>query len=379
MIIALLFNWRAYAESGNYWHEIRDAVFSTGIIQRSGRHMKLSIGDVLVGLERGQDPEALFMAAFANSEWGCIHEERLFDGFPTVFGMVFENMPTALAEELSEALFEHAGFMGAISIHLEFPPHLALYRLRLPPHYRLEGTKLRAFYSMGNQDGCDPSDLEYMQRLGYEDTAFEDTGAGRTILDDFDTPRHFERVAAFRKLLAHWLPGGEDDSYQLTMMLEDLSPKLFNALGAAAGSLASAENEEDLAQVAISGRRYLEQLADALFPPQDAPRGKRKLDKQAYRNRLWAFAEDHLHGDSTRLSAIGNEVNRVVEELNAGLHADQPKDRVARSIADAALLTATLFALNPNAIRNGYLAYMDSLRAFVGELAAQNRPANQSD
>lgn len=379
MIIALLFNWRAYSESGNYWHEIRDAIFSTGIIQRSGRHMKLSIGDVLVGIEREQDPKALFMAAFANSEWGCVHEERLLDGFPTVFGMVFENMPTALAEELSEVLFEHAGFMGAISIHLEFPPHLALYRLRLPPHYRLEGMKLRSFYSMGNQDGCDPSDLEDMQRLGYEDTAFEDTGAGRTILDDFDTPRHFERVAAFRKLLTHWLPGGEDDSYQLTMMLEDLSPKLFNALGAAAERLASADNEEEVAQVAVSGRRYMEQLADALFPPTDVPRGKRKLNKQAYRNRLWAFAEDHLQGNSTRLSAIGKEVDRVVEELNAGLHADRPKDRVARSIADAALLTATLFALNPDAIRNGYLAYMDSLRAFVGKLAAQSRPENQSD
>lgn len=372
MIVALLFNWRAFPESGNYWHEIRDAVFSTGIIQRSGRHMKLSIGDVLVGLERGQDPEALFMAAFGNSAWGCVHEERLLDGFPTVFGMVFENMPTALAKELSEALFQHAGYIGAISIHFEFPPHLALYRLRLPPHYRLEGMKLRSFYSMGNQDGCDPSDLEEMQRLGYADTAFEDTGAGRTILDDFDTPRHFERVAAFRELLTQLLPGGEDDAYQLTMMLEDLSPKLFNALGAAAERLASSETEEEVAQVAISGRRYLEQLANALFPPTDTPRGKRKLDKPAYRNRLWAFAEDHLQGDPTRLSAIGKEIDRVVEQLNAGLHADQPKERVARSISDAAVLTATLFALNPNAIRNGYLAYMDSLRAFVGELAAQS-------
>lgn len=377
MIIALLFNWRAYPESGKYWHEIRDAVFSTGIIQQSGRHMKLSIGDVLVGLERGQDAEALFMATFGNSKWGCVHEERLLEGFPTVFGMVFENMPPALAEELSEALFKHPGYIGAISIHFEFAPHLALYRLRLPPHYRLEGTKLRSFYSMGSQDGCDLFDLEDMRRLGYTDTAFEDTGAGRTILDDFDTPRHFERVAAFRELLTQLLPGGEDDAYQFTMMLEDLSPKLFNALGAAAERLANAENEEEVAQVAISGRRYLEQLANALFPPTDTPRGKRKLDKPAYRNRLWAFAEDHLRDDPSRLSAIGKEVDRVVEELNAGLHADQPKERVARSISDAAVLTATLFALNPNAIRNGYLAYMDSLRAFVGELASQSGTADE--
>jgi hypothetical protein len=376
MIIAFLFNWRAYPEAGNYWHEIRDTVFATGSIQRSGRHMKLSIGDVLVGLERGQDPQSLFMAAFANSEWAAMHVERLVDGFPTVFGMVFENVPRELASELHEALFPHTGYLGAISVHFEFGPHLALYRSRLPPQYRLEGTKLRSFYSMGNQDGCDPADLEDMRRLGYTDAAFEDTGAGRTILDDFDTPRHFERVAAFREILNGSLPGGEDDAYQLTMMLEDLSPKLFNALGAAAERLANAENEEEVAQVAISGRRYMEQLANALFPPTDKPRGKRKLDKEAYRNRLWAFAEDYINGDPPRLLTIGKEIDRIVSELNAGLHADQPKERVAQSISDAAVLTATLFALNPDAVRNGYLAYMDSFRAFARELAAQRGTAD---
>lgn len=373
MIIALLFNWRAYSEAGNYWHEIRDAVFATGIIQRSGRHMKLSIGDVIVGLERGQDSEALFMAAFGHSGWARVYDERLVEGFPTVFGMVFENMPRELAIELHEALFRHSGYLGAISVHFEFPPHLALYRLRLPPQYRLEGTKLRSFYPMGSQDGCDPSDLEDMRRLGYKDAEFEDTGASRTILDDFGTPRHFERVAAFREILIDSLEGGEDDAYQLTMMLEDLSPKLFNALGAAAERLANAENEEEVAQVAISGRRYMEQLANALFPPTDAPRGKRKLDKASYRNRLWAFAEDHAQNDPVRLSTIGKEVDRVVEEFNAGLHADQPKERVARSISDAAVLSATLFALKPDGVRNGYLAYMNSFRAFARELAERRQ------
>lgn len=182
------------------------------------------------------------------------------------------------------------------------------------------------------------------------------------------TPRYFERVAAFRGILNESLPGGEDDAYQLTMTLEDLSPKLFNALGTAAEWLANAENEEEVAQVAISGRRYMEQLANALFPPTDMPRGKRKLDKPAYRNRLWAFTEDHIQGDPARLSSIGKKIDRVVEELNAGLHDDQPKERVARSISDVAVLTAALFVLNPDAVRNGYLAYMDSFRAFAANL-----------
>jgi hypothetical protein len=372
MILAMLFDWSAYPSEDNYWHAVRDAVFGTGIVQRSGRHMKLAVGDVLTGLRAGQNAEALFDAAFNNSEWHLADEDRLNGGFPTIFGMVFENMPRALAAELHDGLSSHHGYLGIFSVHFEFGPHLALYRLRLPPEYRLEGTKLRKFYSMGNQDGCDPDDLEDMRRFGYDDVAFEDTGASRTIFDDYDTPRHFKRVATFRDLLTHALAGGEDDAYQLTMLLEDLSPKLFNALGAAAERLVEAENEEEVAQAALSGRRYMEQLADALFPPTGVKRGNRELTRDKYKNRLWAFVEDQIPNDKIRVRVIGKEIDRVVEELNAGLHADRAKERVASSFTDAATLTATLFALAPDPPRNGYLAYTNNLRSFVRDLALEH-------
>lgn len=371
MMIALLFNWARYPQSGNYWHAIRRAVFAPGIVQRSGRHMKLSVGDVLVGIERGQDPEKLFNALFNNSEFRLFYEDRLQEGFPTIFGMVFENMPRELAAELHDALRAHKGYVGALSVHLDYGPHLALYRNRLPPEYRIEGTRLRGFYSMGNLDGRDDGDLKQMRRYGYRDIGWEDTGASRTILDDYDTLRHFERVAAFRSLLAEALPGGEDGAHQLVMLLEDVNPRLFNALGAAAERLRDADTEEEIAQVALSGRRYLEQLADTLFPAIKAKRGKRVLDQAAYRNRLWAFIEDRTVGDKTTLLTLGREVDRVVSEMNAGLHADRPKAQIAKALVDASTLTANLFALNPEPVRDGYLAYSGALRAFVRDLIAQ--------
>lgn len=371
MMIALLFDWTRYPQSGNYWHAIRRAVFAPGIVQRSGRHMKLSVGDVLVGIERGQDPEKLFDALFNNSEFSLFYEDRLQKGFPTIFGMVFENMPRELAAELHDALRAHKGYVGAFSVHLHYGPHLALYRNRLLPEYRLEGTRLRGFYSMGNLDGCDDGDLKQMRRYGYRDIGWEDTGASRTILDDYDTSRHFERVAAFRSLLAEALPGGEDGAHQLVMLLEDVNPRLFNALGAAAERLRDAETEEEIAQVALSGRRYLEQLADTLFPATEFKRGKRVLDRAAYRNRLWAFVEDRTVGDETTLLTMGREVDRVVSEMNAGLHADRPKMQIAKALVDASTLTANLFALNPEPVRDGYLAYSGALRAFVRDLIAQ--------
>lgn len=368
MIITLLFNWRVYEESANYWHTIRDAVFGTQIIQKSGRHMKLSIGDVLVGLERGQDPQALFMAAFGNSEWGMIHQDRLAEGFPTVFGMIFENMPCALAAELHEALESHDGYLGAISMHFEVPAHLALYRLRLPTEFRLQGNLFRQFYHMGNDDGYDEEGLNEMKQFGYTDLGFEDLGASRTILDDFDTPRHFERVTAFRGLLAQSEPASDDDIYELAMLLEDLSPMLFNALGAAAERLADAETEEEIVQVGLSGRRYMEQLADALFPFRETAKGERKLGKAEYKNRLWAFVARETDGDEDQLKGIGAEIDRVVQEFNKALHADQTREAIATTFADAAKLTAGLFALNPEAARDGYVGHTKSIRRFIEDL-----------
>lgn len=341
--------------------------------------MKVSVGDVLCGIERGQDPEALFNAAFTNSEWKLLDNDKLNEGFPTVFGMVFENMPRHIAAELDERLMHHKGYIGAISIHLERPPHLALYRLRLPPEYRLEGTKLRAFYSMGNRDGCDDDDLRSMRRLGYADVDWEDSGASRTIFDDYDSSRHFERVAAFRNILLNTLAGGEDDAYQLTMLLEDLNPRLFDTLGAAAERLRDADTEEAVAQVALSGRRYMEQLADTLFPATNVKRGKRVLDQAAYRNRLWAYVEDRTSADVDHRNRLGLEIDRIVKEVNAGLHADQPKERVAAALTDAASLTANLFALEPDAIRNGYLAYAGPLRSFVRDLVRSELPKRPTE
>jgi hypothetical protein len=155
------------------------------------------------------------------------------------------------------------------------------------------------------------------------------------------------------------------------MLLEDVNPRLFNALGAAAERMREADTEEEIAQVALSGRRYLEQLADTLFPAINAKRGKRVLDQAAYRNRLWAFIEDRTLGNETTLLNLGREVDRVVSEMNAGLHADRPKAQIAKALVDASTLTANLFALNPEPVRDGYLAYSSTLRAFVSDLIAQ--------
>lgn len=378
MRVALLFDAFGYEDRGNYWWATRDLVFSTGIIQSSGRHMRLSIGDVHTGFHRGDDPELIYRALFLENEWRQLHDERLKHAFmrSVVFAMVFENMPRALAEELHQALSSEPGYLGAVEVNFEFGPHLARYRI--PEKYRLSGTYCRGFLSMGMEDDKDEYDLDEMRRLGYADVGWEDRGAHQTIFDDFDTPRHFARVAAVRQSISRSLRGGEDAAFELVMVLGDLNPKLFNALGAAVERLVGAETEEDVAQAALSGRRYMEQLADVLFPAQDGKRKGRSIGKAAYRNRLWAFVEDNTAEDEARRDALGKEVDRLVEELNGGLHGEKPQERILEAFADAAQLTAELLALNPEEARKPYYAFNDRIVAFLRESVSRREESGSA-
>ena len=141
------------------------------------------------------------------------------------------------------------------------------------------------------------------------------------------------------------------------MVLEDLNPGLFNALGAAMDALGRARTEEHVAQVALSGRRYLEQLADVLFPAQDKEHNGRKVGKAEYKNRIWAFIADNAASDSTLLFNLGRATDKLTEEFNACLHGEQPQDRVLRALVNAAELTAALLVLNPAETRKPYFAF----------------------
>lgn len=370
MIIAILFDARAYESTGNYWWATRKLLFSTGIIQSSNRHMRLSIGDVFVGIHQGYDPEKMYQAAFGESGWKLLHEGRLQHAFykSVIFGMVFENMPSTLAEELHAVMSPNPGYLGSIAVNFEYGPHLALYRNQLPVQYRLKGSTCRIFLSMGDQEGKDEWEAEALRNLGFLDVDWEDRGAHNTILDDFDTQEHFRRVAIFRTTVASFLENGEDDAYELVLVLEDLNPKLFNALGAATERISTAVTEEDVAQAALSGRRFLEQLADVLFPPSKIKRNGRSVDKKDYKNRLWAFIEDNVGPDPNLRDVLGKKTDWLIEELNGGVHSDRSKQQILEVFADLAQFTARLLALNPEASRKPYYAFMDQIKNFLKDI-----------
>lgn len=315
MNVAFLFNSDAEKYEYFYREPIKEAVFGLGILQKSKRHMKVSVGDVTIYGRSNTWAEyaELTQRTYYTGTWSLLHDNRLRATFrkATVYALIFENITKAIATELHEALTSDEAYLGALEVDYTYGPHLVLFRNTTINLYRIEGELCRVFYSMGEENARDASEPPAMRELGYSDVDWEDRGAHGTIFDDFDTLEHFERVADFREAVAPFLSGGDDDASELVMILEDLNPQLFNALGAAVQALERAKTEEDIAQAALSGRRYMERLVDVLFPARAEPYNGRQVGKAEYRNRIWAFIDTNTRGFPERKNTMGKEVDRV--------------------------------------------------------------------
>jgi hypothetical protein len=371
MNIALLFNSDQPKFRGFYGDAIRQIVFGLGILQRSNRHMKVSVGDVLIysHSRTSQSYDELTDRVYFSGTWSLMIDDRLRATFrkATVYALTFENMTETIAKELHAALDSEESYLGLMEVDYTYGPHLALFRNSMITLYRIEGSVGRVFYSMGDKEDLDGQQLVAMARLGYTDVGWEDRGAHGTIFDDYDTLEHFERVAAFRDAVTPLLLGGSDSAYELVMVLEDLSPQLFNVLGAAIAALERAQNEEEVAQAALSGRRYMEKLADVLFPAREDLYQGRQVGREQYRNRIWAFVGDNYAGEPEQLAALGGEVDRLVKEFNRGLHGDEEKSRIYKALADVGALTAALLALNPADGRKPYFAHQRKIVELMTE------------
>ena len=204
--------------------------------------------------------------------------------------------------------------------------------------------------------------------LGFSEVEWEDNGARGTIFDNYDTLEHFEQIDDFIAEVAESLPDGENQAFELTMILSDLNPKLFNTLGAAVRALKRIQNEEDIAQVGLSGRRYLEQLADALFQPRDEMFNGRKVTKEKYKNRLWAFIEESFPEErdkDTRIKEIGEEVDRLIEIFNSVLHSDADIKKIKKAFGDLTILSIKLLTLQPVYKNDPYFAYELNIKNFL--------------
>lgn len=356
MNVAMLFDSRIGSDGGNYWIRIRNFLFQNEVIRKSKRYVKISIGDIFSKYWQKIEAEHFINKILGPSEWNSINEVKFINSYNNsiIFCVLIENSNKKMIVDLEEHLINDPSFIGSISVLWDDPVHYKLFAGKLIEKYRAKANECLIFIPMGNPEGVDLHEPEDLKALGFVNVDYEDRGIHKTFYDTSTNIEHYKRVSNFRRSVEPFISGGEDSAFDLTSHLHDLNPKLFKALSALVDRLNQHPTEEEVAQAALSGRRYMEQLADSLFPAQAAKRNNRSLGKEAFKNRIWAYIEDNSAGDKNLLMALGKENDNIFDYFNKGLHATTTKEEIMKNIVRAADLTVRLIELSPRSFLRPY-------------------------
>lgn len=374
MIIAFLFDSDKAKLKGPYHDVIRALILDSGILQASQRHMKVRVGDVSIFGRAKTELDYLDLCerTYFVHPWRKLKENKLRNTFlkSTVYAWIIQNIANEIAIRLDEHRSNSPLYLGMHGIDFTYPSHLVLYRASMMDMYRIKGSTCNLFFSMGEADNKNHCEMKELRKY-FHTVNWEDRGAHGSIFDDFATPEHFEQVKEFHETVTPYFIGGSDEVEELIMLLEDLDPNLFNTLGAAVRAINRARNEEDYAQVGLSGRRYLEQLADVLYPASATPHKGRRVTQDKHKNRLWAYIDNAIPPTverANRVAELGQPVDRLFEEVNKVLHGSQDKERVIEMFCDLAKLTLQLLVLNPENARQPYYAFEKNITLFFNQV-----------
>jgi hypothetical protein len=369
-----------------------EAVFRALLTLRPERiHVRVRHGNLLYDRLDGLDPALVAEALISDDQpaWALSDSSRLIRAVelhPWVVGLegLERHDARRITKELSAAVPE---FLGVLVVDLGNPVHWMLYRATLPLAYRVYGRELRILhnaldYSVLDEDQerweSDQRDhgmADHWRSLGlFGSVSWENVGLEDTIFDDLHTYDQASRAAQVESALSGEVSLLVTDSL---LRCETLDPLLSDALHAAVDSFQAAQSTEQLPHVALSCRRFLERLANALYPPgPDRPDG-RKVGPTQYRNRLWAWIEDHLGGTSAKvalanLQDLGDRLDRVDELANKGLHATVDQRDVRRLLVTLVVVASDLLALTPPPPAAELAPYAPALEAFVAEMREQS-------
>jgi hypothetical protein len=196
-------------------------------------------------------------------------------------------------------------------------------------------------------------------------------GARRTIFDDFDTLAHFQRIFSLEHayLVCEVATEEVDD---VIHSLEEVHPRLFDALAAALKSWADAAMSEDLAQAALSARRFLKLLTDTWFPGKPGLRNGRKVTDHEVKNRFWAYLEDAsstvVRTPPDIVQTIGEQFDDLWDQSSLMVHRDHQINAEVRDLLISIVrLTARAVDVNPSKAAQLYGPYKERLMEFFKE------------
>jgi hypothetical protein len=339
---------------------------ANAVIPPLSRHLWVKTGDLILGsgfvapeeqlgrLERllDADPEA----------WHTVRREafeRPIDP-SLVFVIVLSGLDLRDARRVDEELTKRdmrGSYLGALEVNISAPVQWAVYEQALLNKYRIIGTELRLFYSLGEEDHLDVAMREHWESTNlFSRVAFEALGARGSIFDPYSTLEHARLLANLEDRLGAQLATVANE---IILRMGTLDPALYQTLAAAFSTFDQATSSEQLAQVALSCRRLLEQLADVLEPASERDHKGHSLGKAEYRNRLWAFADIQLGGKAGYVLAsigdVGQRIDRLDALANRGIHGSETSPaEVQRLLAGLVALVYDLLTLAPPPNQSGY-------------------------
>jgi hypothetical protein len=332
MQIAILFDELASTHEPVVTSTAINAVLSSGLLQGSRRLITVRWGTVLLGHVR--DPAYAVEKLFVQDVRAMGDRRSLVDACmqSKVFSWVVSNVDGETAEMLHEHLLREPSYLNTVMVDLTSPYHLGFFRRLMGLKLRIHGWTCGVFHRAFDPEDRNTELFESLAPIGFEEVVWEDLGLRESIFDNFDTDDHFRRLAALRRHLTTALPGKNEDADELLLLFEDLNPQLAATLGTAAETYARASTVEDFAACGVSLRRYLEQLADALFPPRKEPHQGHPVTRDKVKNRLLAFLDLQLSSGAETaeydLAEFGRRISSVVSEASDAVHGNPTRMRI---------------------------------------------------
>ncbi|WP_299583338.1 hypothetical protein [uncultured Sunxiuqinia sp.] len=160
-------------------------------------------------------------------------------------------------------------------------------------------------------------------------------------------------------------------------VLFELDPELAEMLMLAFKAVSS-DSEEEWSQALTTCRRFLEKLADNLFPPSNELIQGRKLNKENYINRIWAFMDKSIKSQSNKelakrhVDLLGSYIQSSFKITNKGVHTKINRTEAVKTVFHIYMACADLLGyLNKQQYDtkpNLNEASMDEIEAF-GEVS----------
>jgi hypothetical protein len=383
------FHFDADAHGGYYGPPIEEMMFKALLagIPVSRRHVRIKRGDLLLHFHGAKTPSDLEdrargLLAHERSPWSTLDAET-FPGVAKetdIYVLDVTGLTPSDARRVDaelRRLDQRNSFFGALQVDPTIGLHWVFYDQSLPDAYRIAGDELRLLHEAAELEGDrDEGMLEHWREGGlFASVIFEDIGLQGTIFDPYDTREYAQRLAELETQLTTQFAVVANETLMRT---GDLDPRLRDVLHAAFTAVERVETNEQLSQAALSCRRFLERLADALYPPRQVGEGERELGRPQYRNRLWAYIEEHLEGRSQEvvlasLDDVGGRIDKLYALANKGVHGSEIlAAELQRLLVGLTTLTFDVLTIAPPQDKPLYEPYEKHLFETLGEMFSRS-------